>query len=181
MDINRDIMHELLQRFNSPEQLNLKSGYFGRAALHLAVEVTNLAAIEFLLERGAETDARDELQQTPLELWQHTALHDGIQCGSCGVSPLRGIRWHCRSCPDHDICDICHKAGNSPDHLFQKTSLKERMNQIATARGLPQTGLNHTYCNGDVESLVRILDLLEVESSRTGDTGVAELRDLYIE
>jgi ankyrin repeat protein len=181
MDINRDIMNELLQRFNSPEQLNLKSGYLGRAALHLAVETANLAAIEFLLERGAETDVRDELQQTPLELGQHAALHDGIQCDGCGVNPLRGIRWRCRSCPDHDICDTCHKAGNSPDHLFQKTGLKETVNQIATARGLPQTGLNHTYCNGDVESLVRILDLLEVESSRTGDPGVAELRDLYIE
>lgn len=181
MDINRDIMYELLQRFNSPEQLNLKSGYLGRTALHLAVEATNLAAIELLLERGAETDIRDDLQQAPLELGQVTALHDCIQCDSCGVNPLRGIRWHCRSCPDHDICDTCKKAGNSPDHLFHKTSLKETMNQMATARRLPQTGLNPTHGSGEVENLVRILDLLEAASPRIGDPGVAALRDLHIE
>jgi hypothetical protein len=55
------------------------------------------------------------------------------------------------------------------------------MSETTTAGGLPQTGLNHTYGKGEMESLVRILDLLEVESSRTGDAGVTELRDLRIE
>jgi ankyrin repeat protein len=180
MDINRDIMYELLQRFNSPEQLNVKSGYLGRTALHLAVEVANLAAVEFLLERGADTHIQDDLEQTALELGQHTAVHYGIKCDGCGGNPLRGIRWHCRTCPDHDLCDTCKKASQSPDHSFQATGLKERFKHIAAVHGVSRTGLNHIHGSKEMESLVLILDLLESESLGTGDVGVAELRDLHI-
>ncbi|ERF69389.1 hypothetical protein EPUS_05934 [Endocarpon pusillum Z07020] len=159
------------------------------SSLHHAVEAANLAALELLLERGARTDIRDALDQTPLQLGETVALHADIKCDGCGVSPLRGIRWHCRSCPDHDVCDSCKKAGaDSSEHLFEKIALKETVRQTAAARGvtLQSVALNHSYGNGygEAECMVRILDLLEAEeSSHTEGVGIVEeeLRGLRIE
>lgn len=189
MAINRDIMYELLQRFHTPAHLNLRSGHFGRTALHLAVEAANPAAVELLLERGAQMDLRDQSDQTAFELGEAVAVHDCIKCDGCGLAPLRGRRWHCRSCPDHDLCDPCQEAADvSPEHVLEKTPLKETMEQAAAARGMSLHGYGLSDGYGDKydevgECMVRILDLLASEErSRTGDLAVVEeLRELRIE
>lgn len=83
---------------------------------------------------------------------QHAQLdvHNGVTCDSCGANPLRGIRWKCQSCPDHDICNNCKKTGRS-GHSFQITSVTTTNNQIAAAQGLSQTpeaGVHSTTCQG---------------------------------
>ena len=99
---------------------------------------------------------------------QHAQLdvHSGIRCDGCGANPLRGIRWKCQSCPDHDICNNCKKGGNSPGHPFQIVSMTtygkpttarsncsshecRTNNQTAAAQGLPQqpeAGVHWTAC-----------------------------------
>ncbi|XP_052285967.1 uncharacterized protein LOC127881852 isoform X3 [Dreissena polymorpha] len=35
--------------------------------------------------------------------------HVGVRCDVCKVSPIRGTRWRCSSCPDYDICSTCYE------------------------------------------------------------------------
>ncbi|KAH6642914.1 hypothetical protein C7974DRAFT_112701 [Boeremia exigua] len=39
-------------------------------------------------------------------------VHEGTTCMECQVKPIVGQRWNCKTCPDHDICGLCHSRGN---------------------------------------------------------------------
>lgn len=43
-----------------------------------------------------------------------STVHHGVSCNSCGLSPIRGIRWHCANCVDCDLCDVCEIANTHP-------------------------------------------------------------------
>lgn len=50
--------------------------------------------------------------------------HRGIQCDGCGVSPIRGVRWHCLNCPDVDYCSTCEASSrHSQTHVFVKIKI----------------------------------------------------------
>lgn len=36
--------------------------------------------------------------------------HPGISCDGCGAKPLVGYRYHCKNCPNHDVCESCYDA-----------------------------------------------------------------------
>ncbi|KAJ4292574.1 hypothetical protein N0V90_009237 [Kalmusia sp. IMI 367209] len=36
-----------------------------------------------------------------------------VTCAGCGASPINGLRWKCKSCVDHDICEQCRLANKS--------------------------------------------------------------------
>jgi len=36
--------------------------------------------------------------------------HPGITCDGCGTRPIVGYRYHCKSCPNHDVCESCYDA-----------------------------------------------------------------------
>ncbi|KAF3032635.1 hypothetical protein E8E12_000829 [Didymella heteroderae] len=38
-------------------------------------------------------------------------VHEGIMCMECQTKPIVGQRWRCRTCPDHNICGLCHLNG----------------------------------------------------------------------
>lgn len=64
--INREIMHELLQKWADPEtHLNARCRIHGRTALHMAVDAGNTAAVEMLVNKGADITITDELGLTP--------------------------------------------------------------------------------------------------------------------
>lgn len=66
MVVNREIMHELLQKWADPEtHLNARCRIHGRTALHLAVDAGNTAAVEMLLDKGADSTITDDLDLTP--------------------------------------------------------------------------------------------------------------------
>ena len=50
------------------------------------------------------------------------AVHDGISCDGCGVSPLRGVRYRCAMCPNFDLCTSCLTAAEAnlaqPGRMF---------------------------------------------------------------
>lgn len=132
---NRDILNELLQHFGSSDELiNARTGeaLFHRTSLHLAVDAINLSAVELLLDRDAiDISVRDINGQSALDLAYLAALHQNIQCdGSCQRTPLPGRRWHCTTCPDHDLCETCylalHDGQSSQDvHDFEEMTLKQ--------------------------------------------------------
>ncbi|KAF7590949.1 hypothetical protein BBP40_002201 [Aspergillus hancockii] len=69
MVVNRDIIHELLQRWGDAEDhLNARCQLHRRTALHLAVEAGNLEGAELLLEKGADLSACDDLGLTVVDL-----------------------------------------------------------------------------------------------------------------
>ncbi|KAH9863966.1 hypothetical protein J1614_009899 [Plenodomus biglobosus] len=38
----------------------------------------------------------------------HNERHGGTQCNGCEKEPIQGLRWRCRTCASHDVCDTCH-------------------------------------------------------------------------
>ncbi|KAJ1660376.1 hypothetical protein IWQ61_000677 [Dispira simplex] len=48
-------------------------------------------------------------------------IHRGTGCDRCGVTPIRGIRYHCANCPDFDLCEDCEVDSPHPlNHVFLK-------------------------------------------------------------
>ncbi|KAK3187191.1 hypothetical protein K4F52_004095 [Lecanicillium sp. MT-2017a] len=63
-----------------------------------------------LLFRVSEDNAR-----------RNGCVHRGCQCNSCGMVPIRGIRYRCANCPDFDLCETCESQGvHTKTHIFYK-------------------------------------------------------------
>jgi len=69
-----------------------------------------VAAMKLLREKEAE-------QKT-----NYFGEHPGITCDGCGVGPIFGYRYHCKSCANHDVCEACFDA-------WQKGSMKNQLNK----------------------------------------------------
>eukprot|EP00656_Telonema_subtile_P057450 TRINITY_DN9453_c0_g1_i1.p1 TRINITY_DN9453_c0_g1~~TRINITY_DN9453_c0_g1_i1.p1 ORF type:complete len:175 (+),score=56.78 TRINITY_DN9453_c0_g1_i1:157-681(+) len=55
--------------------------------------------------------------------------HKKITCDGCGTEPIVGYRWRCRTCKNHDLCDMCFeqvKAGFLPQLASQ-----QRLNPVS--------------------------------------------------
>jgi len=56
-------------------------------------------------------------------------VHHGITCDGCQMSPITGLRFKCRVCPDYDLCEACEaKNGHPADHPLIKFKV-EKMRQ----------------------------------------------------
>lgn len=68
--------------------------------------------------------------QNMLDLLYHIAgeqarregyIHRGVECNSCGVHPIQGIRYHCANCFDFDLCESCEaSSSHAKSHVFYK-------------------------------------------------------------
>lgn len=48
-------------------------------------------------------------------------VHRGCQCNSCGMVPIRGVRYRCANCADFDLCETCEAQGvHIKTHIFYK-------------------------------------------------------------
>jgi hypothetical protein len=48
-------------------------------------------------------------------------VHRGCACNSCGVVPIRGVRYRCANCADYDLCEGCESQGlHIKTHIFYK-------------------------------------------------------------
>ncbi|PSN71787.1 hypothetical protein BS50DRAFT_657481 [Corynespora cassiicola Philippines] len=54
-------------------------------------------------------------------------IHTGIACKGCKSSPFSGLRWKCKTCASHDICEACRASSNSvlPTCSFTLVSLPD--------------------------------------------------------
>ncbi len=66
-ETNRAIVHELLEWFREPGQLDLRCQMQGRTALHLAAEYGNVGVAEELVKAGADKSLRCEMEETPAD------------------------------------------------------------------------------------------------------------------
>lgn len=47
--------------------------------------------------------------------------HRGVECNTCGMQPILGIRYHCANCYDYDLCEACESQQTHPStHVFYK-------------------------------------------------------------
>ena len=68
--------------------------------------------------------------QNMLDLLYHIAgeqarregyIHRGVECNSCGIHPISGIRYHCANCFDFDLCESCEaNTSHVKSHVFYK-------------------------------------------------------------
>lgn len=78
----------------------------------------------------SNNDEDPEGSQNMLDLLYHIAgeqarregyIHRGVECNSCGVHPIQGIRYHCANCFDYDLCESCEaNSGHIKSHVFFK-------------------------------------------------------------
>jgi len=53
-------------------------------------------------------------------------VHRGITCDGCQQSPITGIRFKCRTCPDYDLCEACEAKNVHPaDHPMVKFKVEK--------------------------------------------------------
>jgi hypothetical protein len=48
------------------------------------------------------------------------AVHRGIICDCCEMTPIRGDRYKCLVCPGYDLCSSCHSLEVHSEHSFMK-------------------------------------------------------------
>merc|ERR1711963_1000590 len=49
-----------------------------------------------------------------------TAVHAGIVCDGCEMTPIKGTRYKCLVCADFDLCAFCESEGKHPQHNMIK-------------------------------------------------------------
>jgi len=53
-------------------------------------------------------------------------IHRGITCDGCQQSPITGVRFKCRTCPDFDLCETCEAKNVHPvDHPMVKFKVEK--------------------------------------------------------
>lgn len=97
-------------------------------------------ALHALADRSRDDDEDSEMyinndddaegSQNMLDLLYHIAgeqarregsVHRGVECNSCGVHPIQGIRYHCANCFDFDLCESCEaSSAHTRNHVFYK-------------------------------------------------------------
>jgi len=56
-----------------------------------------------------------ELWNMHMNSWSNKeAIHNGVRCDGCGISPIQGIRYKCSVCPNFDLCSNCESTGKHP-------------------------------------------------------------------
>ena len=81
------------------------------------------AEIEAKLAALKLTQAKEAEQKT-----NFFGEHPGITCDGCGVAPIVGYRYRCKSCPNHDVCETCYDAflGGTVLHGLKKQTISAK-------------------------------------------------------
>lgn len=79
----------------------------------------------------------------------YNEVHEGTLCKGCGVENIVGLRWKCKGCPDHDICDTCRQSNRSVNAECEFTLVS-----------LPDEALNVRSKTADVGMIVATLQVL---------------------
>jgi hypothetical protein len=96
----------------------MSSGGGAAAAVAALTQEQKDAKRAEILAKLAETklalasEAKEKAEAgTPKEITatSHFGIHHSITCDGCCASPIRGYRYKCRKCENHDLCEECFK------------------------------------------------------------------------
>ncbi|KAF4633747.1 hypothetical protein G7Y89_g4369 [Cudoniella acicularis] len=90
-------------------------------------------------------------------------VHRGCACNSCGVVPIRGVRYRCSNCADYDLCEGCESQGlHTKTHIFYKIKVP--------GPSFGPKNIQPVWYAGDPDSVMRMLpkDITTKLSRETG-------------
>ncbi|TVY73160.1 E3 ubiquitin-protein ligase HERC2, partial [Lachnellula suecica] len=90
-------------------------------------------------------------------------VHRGCACNSCGIVPIRGIRYRCANCADYDLCEGCESQG-----LHTKTHVFYKIRVPGPAYG-PRS-IQPVWYAGDPDAVTRVLPK-EITTKLSRETG----------
>ena len=59
-------------------------------------------------------------------------IHINFQCDGCAKNPIEGIRYHCQSCRDYDLCEKCFYSQIKIKHGHSFSAIKDPIKVIPT-------------------------------------------------
>jgi hypothetical protein len=77
-------------------------------------------------------------------------VHAGTKCSGCSAAPINGLRWKCKTCKDHNICERCRLSSASVTPLCKLSMVS-----------LPDEALYIRNPNVDVAMVVATLQVLK--------------------
>jgi len=76
------------------------------------------------------------------------AIHRGVECDGCKVSPIRGIRYKCTVCKNFDLCSTCEAAKiHDSNHPLLKMTVGDGSGSCMMGSGRGMHGWTHP-CGG---------------------------------
>jgi len=85
-------------------------------------------AADFFKE--SKPDASAGVYSQVLHSLPDNVVHSRVTCDGCGMTPIRGMRYKCCSCPDYDLCQNCMRNAASihdASHMFMPISRPQFM------------------------------------------------------
>jgi hypothetical protein len=92
---------------DAPEQTPEQIKAAKRAEIMKRVEEAKKQQEKMYAKIEAQREAEFPSKVTPQT---HYGSHLSITCDGCGVSPIRGYRYKCHNCENHDLCEDCFHA-----------------------------------------------------------------------
>ncbi|KAH6672358.1 hypothetical protein B0J14DRAFT_668623 [Halenospora varia] len=91
-------------------------------------------------------------------------VHRGCACNSCGIVPIRGIRYRCSNCADYDLCESCEsQCMHTKTHVFYKIRVP--------GPSFGPKNIQPVWYAGDPDSVTRLLPK-EITTKLSRETGL---------
>ncbi len=96
-----------------------------------------------------KSDGEILLREITKKKKEKKVLHYHVKCDGCGMEPIEGIRYKCKTCNNFDYCESCHKK-NLETHKHEFVEIKKsKYNNIVKHPGLKHTGIvQRVRCDG---------------------------------
>ena len=59
------------------------------------------------------------------EISEPIEIHYEYICDGCNMAPIKGIRYHCKECPDYDLCEKCFSTEKKTNHAHSFQAIKK--------------------------------------------------------
>lgn len=90
------------------------------ADIHQAL-LEKFSSITVQDENGNAVLHVDNPAETEAEETGDSNVHQGVTCDMCGISPIVGVRYKCKTCHNYDLCETCEaKEVHPTSHVLMK-------------------------------------------------------------
>ncbi|KAK9865539.1 hypothetical protein WJX84_006645 [Apatococcus fuscideae] len=109
---------------------------------------------------------------------EHTFVHHGVGCDSCGICPVVGRCYHCQDCQDHvgfDLCSACHELGLHKTGRFNQQHTADH--RMAVLKPVPNLWHILQAANPDltIDQIMGMVDIAWQDNDREVQTAPRRL------